>query len=186
MRSRGVHPSVPSDCRPIAAQASVAIDNARLFDQSHRAKAALGELNSVLEQRVIERTEQLHQSEQQLRLLVEGVTDHAIFMLHTDGTVASWNTGAERIKGYSEPEIVGQHFSRFYTPEDQATGLPEQLLRTAAESGKAEREGWRVRKDGTRFWATVVINAIRDASGELIGYAKITRDRPNDATSRSS
>ena len=110
------------------------------------------------------------------RLLVEGITDYAIYMLDTDGIVTSWNAGAERFKGYSEDEIVGQHFSRFYTEEDRAVDLPGEALRTALEEGRFERQGWRVRKDGTRFWAHVVIDPIRDPDGVLVGYAKITRD----------
>ena len=110
------------------------------------------------------------------RLLVEGITDYAIYMLDAAGLVTSWNPGAERFKGYSEGEIIGQHFSRFYTEEDKAIDLPQIALRTAREEGRFEREGWRVRKDGTRFWAHVVIDPIRDSQGNLVGYAKITRD----------
>jgi PAS domain S-box-containing protein len=110
------------------------------------------------------------------RLLVNAVTDYAIYMLDIDGIVSSWNPGARRFKGYEEAEIVGQHFSRFYTPEDRATGLPERALAAAREEGKFEGEGWRVRKDGGRFWASVIIDPIRNRSGDLVGYAKITRD----------
>ena len=110
------------------------------------------------------------------RLLVNAVTDYAIYMLDINGIVSSWNPGARRFKGYEEAEIVGQHFSRFYTPEDRATGLPERALATAREQGKFEGEGWRVRKDGGRFWASVIIDPIRNRSGDLVGYAKITRD----------
>jgi len=110
------------------------------------------------------------------RLLVDSITDYAIYMLDPSGIVVSWNAGAERFKGYTPDEIVGKHFSRFYTPEDQASNLPQRALQTAAEQGKFEHEGWRVRKDGTRFWAHVVIDPIRRPSGELIGFAKITRD----------
>ena len=109
-------------------------------------------------------------------LLVRAVTDYAIYMLDLDGMVLSWNAGAERLKGYAETEIVGQHFSKFFTPEARDAGKPAQALKTAAETGRWEDEGWRVRKDGTRFWALAVLDAIRDASGELIGFAKITRD----------
>lgn len=114
--------------------------------------------------------------ELQLRLLIDAVTDYAIYMLDRNGVVSSWNPGAERFKGYAAHEILGEHFSRFYTEEDRASGLPERALEAAARFGKFENEGWRVRKDGSRFWAHVVIDPIRDASGELIGYAKITRD----------
>jgi PAS domain S-box-containing protein len=110
------------------------------------------------------------------RLLVEAVTDYAIYMLDPDGIVTSWNPGARRFKGYEASEIIGQHFSRFYTEEDRASGLPERALETSRRTGKFENEGWRVRKDSSRFWALVVIDPIRSASGEIIGYAKITRD----------
>jgi PAS domain S-box-containing protein len=110
------------------------------------------------------------------RLLVNAVTDYAIFMLDPMGRVASWNAGAERFKGYASHEIIGRHFSAFYTEEDQAAAVPATALHTAAVEGKFEIEGWRVRKDGTRFWAHVVIDPIRNPDGELVGYAKITRD----------
>jgi PAS domain S-box-containing protein len=109
-------------------------------------------------------------------LLIDAVTDYAIFMLDTAGNVVSWNPGAERIKGYSSAEILGRHFSRFYTKDDRQKELPRTALAMAARSGKYEAEGWRCRKDGTTFIASVVINAIRDASGRLLGFAKITRD----------
>jgi PAS domain S-box-containing protein len=119
---------------------------------------------------------QLLDAERRFRLLVEGVTDYAIFMLDPEGKVANWNPGAERIKGYHPDEIVGEHFSRFYTPEDFRAGVPKRALETARETGRYEAEGWRVRKDGTRFWASVVLDAVRDEQGELIGFAKVTRD----------
>ena len=118
----------------------------------------------------------LKQSEEQFRLLVQGVTDYAIFLLDTEGRVTSWNPGAQRIKGYLPNEIIGQHFSRFYSAEDQKSGLPAKALATAAREGKFENEAWRVRKDGSQFWAHVVIDPIRDSGGEIVGYAKITRD----------
>ena len=120
--------------------------------------------------------ESLKRSQEQLRLLVQGVTDYAIYMLDTDGRVSSWNAGAARIKGYTEAEIVGQHFSRFYRPEDRQRNAPAQALETASREGRYESEGWRVRKDGSLFWANVVVDAIHDESGRLIGFAKITRD----------
>ncbi|KQO96088.1 histidine kinase [Methylobacterium sp. Leaf92] len=120
--------------------------------------------------------EALRQSEQRFRLLVQGVQDYAIYMLDPQGKVSSWNRGAQRFKGYTDAEIIGEHFSRFYTDEDRATELPTRALRTAADEGRFEAEGWRVRKDGTRFWAHVVIDAIRGDHGELVGFAKITRD----------
>jgi PAS domain S-box-containing protein len=119
---------------------------------------------------------QLRQSEEQFRLLVQGVTDYAIYLLDRDGRVSNWNLGAQRIKGYLPDEIIGKHFSQFYTEEDRAAGLPQIALETVTRVGRFEKEGWRVRKDGTRFWAHVIIDAIRDDSGELIGFAKITRD----------
>ncbi|WOD15010.1 hybrid sensor histidine kinase/response regulator [Paraburkholderia kirstenboschensis] len=120
--------------------------------------------------------EALRESEEQFRLLVQGVTDYAIYMLSPAGEVTNWNAGAERIKGYTRDEILGKHFSCFYTEDDRASGLPALTLSTAAAEGRAEREGWRVRKDGTRFWAHVVVDAIRDGAGELVGFAKVTRD----------
>ncbi|AXF16433.1 PAS domain S-box protein [Paraburkholderia caledonica] len=115
------------------------------------------------------------ESERRFRLLVDGVTDYAIFMLSPEGMVTNWNSGARRIKGYTASEIIGSHFSRFYTPEDAGSGLPQRGLAAAARDGRFEAEGWRVRKDGSRFWAHVVIDAIRDG-GALVGFAKITRD----------
>jgi len=120
--------------------------------------------------------EALKRSEEQFKLLVQSVTDYAIYMLDSQGHVASWNVGAQRIKGYQPNEIIGAHFSRFYTHEDRKNGEPQSALAVAAEQGHFEKEGWRIRKDGTRFWASVVIDAIRDQSGTLIGFAKITRD----------
>jgi len=118
----------------------------------------------------------LHRSEEQFRLLVQGVSDYAIYLLDLEGKVTNWNLGAQRIKGYFANEIVGQHFSRFYTDEDRAAGIPQTALETARRDGRFEKEGWRIRKDGSRFWAHVVIDAIRDDDGNTIGYAKITRD----------
>ena len=108
--------------------------------------------------------------------ILAGVRDYAIFLLDCQGRVLTWNSGAEAIKGYDAEEVVGRHISLFYTPEDAAARRPERLLRIAAEEGRVEDEGWRVRKDGTRFWADVVISAITDASGSVIGYSKVTRD----------
>jgi PAS domain S-box-containing protein len=118
----------------------------------------------------------LAESEQQFRILVQGVTDYAIYMLDPHGKITNWNAGGERIKGYSAEEIVGQHFSRFYAKEDQARGDPARTLSIAASKGQFEGEGWRVRKDGTRFWAGVVVDRILDKDGNLVGFAKITRD----------
>ena len=116
------------------------------------------------------------ESERRFRIMVHGVTDYAIFMLSPEGLVTNWNSGARRIKGYTADEIIGSHFSRFYLPEDAAAGLPQRGLDAAAKDGRFEAEGWRVRKDGTRFWAHVVIDAIREDDGTLAGFAKITRD----------
>lgn len=160
----------------IAAHAAIAIDNARLFESNQRALADLETSNATLEQRVAERTAALIESERQFKILVAGVTDYGIYMLNPQGHIVSWNPGAERIKGYSEAEIIGQHFSRFYTDEDRANRIPDNALAIAASTGKYEAEAWRVRKDGTLFWASAVIDAIRDDNGELIGFAKITRD----------
>ena len=118
----------------------------------------------------------LRRSEERFRLLVQGVTDYAIYMLDPEGRVSSWNAGAERFKGYSADEIIGEHFSRFYPEEDRAASVPQRALATSAGEGRFEAEGWRIRKDGTRFWASVVIDPIRDESGALIGFTKITRD----------
>lgn len=118
----------------------------------------------------------LEASESQFRLLVSNVTDYALYMLTPDGIVANWNAGGERIKGYSPVEIIGQSFARFYTPADQAAGKPARALKIAEESGHYVEEGWRVRKDGSFFWASVVIDPIRDNHGKLVGFAKITRD----------
>ncbi len=120
--------------------------------------------------------ESLRRSEERFRLLVEGVQDYAIFMLDPQGHVASWNAGAERIKGYKADEIIGQHFSRFYPQEALDRGWPAHELKVAAAEGRFEDEGWRVRKDGSQFWANVVITALKDDRGNLLGFSKITRD----------
>jgi PAS domain S-box-containing protein len=120
--------------------------------------------------------EQLRQADERLRLMIESVHDYAIFMLDREGRVATWNRGAEHIKGYTAQEIVGQHFSCFYLPEEVSAGKPERELEIASSKGRFEEEGWRVRKDGSRFWAYVVLSATRNRDGVLIGFAKITRD----------
>ena len=156
-----------------------------LVDISERkeAEAMQRRLTETLEQRIAERTQEmtaafarLQASEQRFRLLVQGVTDYAIFMLDPEGVVANWNLGASRIKGYAAEEIIGRHFSQFYTAADRQAGVPHRALETARRTGKYEAEGWRVRKDGTVFWANAVIDAIHDGAGRLIGFAKITRD----------
>jgi PAS domain S-box-containing protein len=156
-----------------------------LVDITERKKAeeALQQLNEMLERRIEARTEQmteayerLRQNERRFRLLVNSVIDYAIFMLDENGYVTNWNAGAERIKGYTANEIIGQHFSIFYTPEDRAAGVPARVLKTARRDGRYEAEGWRMRKSGERFWANVVIDAVRGDHGEIVGYAKVTRD----------
>lgn len=135
--------------------------------------------NKVLTQEILGRAKteaQLRGSEERFRLLIEGVRDYAIFSLTPTGYITSWNAGAEHIKGYQAPEMIGQHFSRFYTVEDLERGKPQMQLLTAADEGRCEDEGWRVRKDGSRFWANVVITPLRDQKGTLIGFSKITRD----------
>jgi PAS domain S-box-containing protein len=120
--------------------------------------------------------EELRRSEERFRLLVQSVTDYAIYMLDPDGHVSSWNAGAERFKGYAADEIMGEHFSKFYSEEDRQAGVPYKALETARTEGRFEAEGWRMRKDGSRFWATVIIDPIRNDAGDLIGFAKVTRD----------
>ena len=155
-----------------------------------RAEEEIRQLNKNLEDRVEERTSQLaaavaeleshqrelRQSEERFRILVEGVSDYAIFMLDPEGRVASWNEGAERIKGYGVSEVTGKHFSIFYPEEDAERGLPVEELRVALAEGRFEEEGVRVRKDGTRYQAEVVITALRDEAGDLRGFSQVTRD----------
>src|SRR5690349_5752627 len=152
--------------------ASVVVD--RINDDKGKLIGFAKITRDMTEQR--EAQQALLEAERRFRILVQGVTDYAIFMLDPEGRVANWNSGAERIKGYSPDEIIGEHFSRFYTPEDFEAGVHKRALETARETGRYEAEGWRVRKDGSRFWASVVLDAIRNDDGELIGFAKITRD----------
>ena len=149
--------------------------------ESHvrRRTADLEDANRKLEADISarKRTEQmLTESERRFRLMVDSVVDYAIFRLDTEGRVASWNAGAQRINGYSEQEILGEHFSRFYPPEEVERGKPARELEIAAREGRYEEEGWRVRKDGSRFWASVVVTAVRDENGALLGFSKVTRD----------
>ena len=116
------------------------------------------------------------ENDERFRLLVESITDYSIILLDPQGRIASWNAGAERIKGYRADEIIGQHISCFHTAEDLRSGKPEQELNAAIHSGRSEDEGWRVRKDGSRFWANVIITALRDSAGTLLGFSNITRD----------
>ncbi len=164
--------------------------NCRDVTDRVRAEEEIRRLNEDLENRVSERTTQLEatvaelrgsqqtlrESEERFRLLVEGAKDYAIFMLDLEGCIASWNTGAERLLGYREEEILGRSFSTIYTPEDVRQGAPEQELSTAAEEGRAQDERWHVRKDGTRFWASGVVTPLLDEAGRLRGFAKVMRD----------
>jgi len=152
--------------------ASVVIDP--IYDDDDRLIGFAKITRDVTERKAAQ--EALAESERQFRLLISSVVDYAIFMLDPNGIVSNWNTGAEHIKGYQAHEIVGQHFSTFYTEEDRAAGTPMRALKTAAEQGRYDAEGWRVRKDGTLFWASVIIDAIREPDGTLVGFAKITRD----------
>ena len=125
---------------------------------------------------VLEKELAARQREEQFRLLVAAVQDYAIFMLDPGGNVSSWNAGAERIKQYKAEEIIGKHFSQFYPEEDVRNGKPDWELTVAQKEGRLEDEGWRIRKDGSRFWANVIITAVRNSSGKLVGFAKVTRD----------
>jgi PAS domain S-box-containing protein len=151
-------------------------DHKRAEQEIRGAWCEIKGLNETLEQSVRERTLQLRQSEEQFRNLVEGVKDYAILMLDPQGCVTSWTDAAGRIKGYVGAEILGQNFSRFYTAQDRAGGHPEAVLRAAALTGAFEEQGWRIRKDGSRFWAEVSVTAMRDEAGRLRGYSEITRD----------
>jgi PAS domain S-box-containing protein len=145
-----------------------------LFDDAGTLKGFAKITRDLTERRAAE--EQLRRSEERFRTLIDNVKDYAIFLLSPEGTVLSWNLGAQQLKGYAPSEIIGQSFERFYPPETRREGLPQRLLAIARAEGRVENEGWRVRKDGSRFWADVVITALRDEGGELIGYAKVTRD----------
>jgi PAS domain S-box-containing protein len=148
--------------------------NMPVFSSNGEIAYIIHRVEDVTERKRAEET--IRQSEEHFRLLVAGVKDYAILMLDPDGYVVSWNAGAERIKGYQAGEIIGQHFSRFYSPGDIHSGKPELELKVAASEGRFEEEGWRVRKDGTRFWANVILTAIRGETGALRGFAKVTRD----------
>ncbi len=150
----------------------------RFSEDDRRRRVA--ELQQRLE--ALEKEKALHESARQLQMLVEAVQDFAIFMLGTDGRIRTWNMGAQRIKGYKAAEIIGKHFSCFYSEEDLRAGKPQHNLETAAREGRVEDEGWRIRKDGSKFWANVIITAVKDDRGEVIGYGKVTRD----ATERMS
>jgi PAS domain S-box-containing protein len=152
--------------------ASVVVD--RINDEHGKLLGFAKITRDMTEKRAVQ--QELLETERRFRILVQGVTDYAIYMLDPEGRVTNWNSGAQRIKGYAPGEIIGEHFSKFYTPEDSDAGVPVRALETARETGRYEAEGWRVRKDGSRFWASVVIDAIKDDDGHLIGFAKITRD----------
>lgn len=138
--------------------------------------SAVAVVTSTLDRRFAAHRRRLAESERRYYLLVDGVKDYAIFMLTPDGRVASWNPGAERIKGYKAEEILADHFSRFFTEEDIRDNKPAQLLERAIREGRVEEQGWRVRKDGSRFWADVVMTAIRDSGGQIAGFSKVVRD----------
>ena len=164
-------------------EAQILSDQRRVTDQLERwvaeRTAQLTAVNEDLKKEIIERKdaeEALKTSEERFQLLIWGVKDYAIYMLDVDGRVMTWNNGAERIKGYHAEEIVGKHFSAFYQPEDIQADRPAQGLRIAVAEGRFEEEGWRLRKDGSRFWANAVITALKDRSGKLQGFAKVTRD----------
>ena len=197
VRKDGEEISVEMSLSPISpvheaggGEAQFALAIIRDVTKRKRAEEAVRQLNKNLENRVEERTAQLEttiaelksnqqelrQSEEIFRLLVEGVRDYAFFMLSPDGHIVSWNEGAERIQGYQESEVVGEHFSVFYAEEDVERGLPEEELRVASTEGRFEEVGLRVRKDGMRFWAEVVITALRDEAGNLQGFSQVTRD----------
>jgi formate hydrogenlyase transcriptional activator len=142
--------------------------------ETEKGPLVLSVIRDITERKMAQ--ESLRQSEERFRLLVDGARDYAIFMLDPDGRVTSWNPGAEHIKGYRGEEIIGRHFSQFYTQEDADSGRPADLLKTAAAEGRTENEGWRVRKDGSRFWANVIITALRDDKGQLRGFSKVVRD----------
>jgi PAS domain S-box-containing protein len=143
------------------------------LEEAVRARTAeLADANT----RLLAEIEEREKAESRFRLLVEGVTEYALYLIDPEGKVTNWNTGAQRIKGYTAAEIVGHHYSRFFSEEDRSAGVPQRALRTAAELGRFETEGWRVRKDGSQFWASAVLSAIRDKDGTLIGFAKLTRD----------
>jgi PAS domain S-box-containing protein len=155
------------------------VESSALEQRLHVLQVELDELRrseSELTESLAAQTERGAASQQQFRLLVESVREYAIFMLDERGHVATWNVGARRIKGYTAEQIIGKHFSTFYPPDVVATGKCEYELEVAAQDGRFEEEGWRVRKDGTQFWANVVISPIRDAQGTLVGFAKVTRD----------
>jgi len=159
----------------VVVAATMTVVGGALAERRHRFEASVRS-REQLEKRVERRTAALIESEKRYRMLVEGVVDYAIFLLDPDGHVINWNVGAQRINGYSAEEIIGRHFSIFYTPDERAAGRPEATLEIATREGKFETEAWRVRKDGARFYASIVCDALREEDGRLVGFAKITRD----------
>lgn len=153
-----------------------------IYDHQHTHIGFAKITRDITAKKEVERA--LLESEQRFRILVQGVADYAIYMLSPDGLVTNWNSGAQRIKGYLENEVINTHFSRFYTEEDREIGLPARTLQVAKTEGRIENEGWRVRKDGSRFWAHVVVDTIYDDAGKLVGFAKITRDITEKKTAR--
>ena len=147
---------------------------AGIRDAQGRTAQVVAQVEDVTERRAAEA--QLRESERRFRLLVEGVTDYALYMLDPDGRITSWNAGAERIKGYRAEQVLGRHFEMFFPAEDRASAKPQRAMQTARDSGRFADEGWRLRKDGSRFWALAVLDAIHDERGTLLGFAKITRD----------
>jgi PAS domain S-box-containing protein len=163
----------PFSAKELLARLRTHLDLARIRGEWAREVEAL---NVDLERRVSQRTEALRQSEQQLRLLISGVKDYGIFMLDPDGHIKTWNLGCQRLKGWSAEEVIGHHFSRFYSPEEVADRLPQRELEIAKAEGQFTGEGWRIRKDGSRFWASLVITPILGDHGSLLGFSKVTRD----------
>jgi len=149
-------------------------ENKMMLSSEEASLRSLAQLQ--LKAQMLEKELALRRSEQRFQLFVEAVRDYAIFMLDPEGHVATWNRGAERIKGYKASEIIGSHFSRFYPEQDLQAGKPQWELKVAAKEGRFEDEGWRIRKDGSRFWANVIITAVHDETGKLIGFGKVTRD----------
>ncbi len=155
---------------------ATAMETTDRVDTEQKLREDTDRLEREVRERRKEAAQKLQESERLFRLFINSVTDYALFRLDPDGIISSWNAGAERINGYKADEIIGRHYSQFHTEEERNAGVPQRALRTARQEGRYEAEGWRVRKDGTRFWASIVIDAIHDESGAIIGFAKITRD----------